>query len=98
MLPASFAPMILKLVMPKIMDNVMKVFKLDKVLEYVEKPNSADDKLIVHDRELKLLREMVIDLGKESHPPVIDLDEWEDVKDTIKKLKNKKVFKSLNAK
>ncbi len=95
MLPASFAPMILKLVMPKIMDNVMKVFKLDKVLEYVEKPNSADDKLIVHDRELKLLREMVIDLGKESHPPVIDLDEWEDVKDTIKKLKNKKVFKKL---
>ena len=95
MLPASIAPMILKLVKPKIMDNVMKVFKLDKVLEYVEKPNSADDKLIVHDRELKLLREMVIDLGKESHPPVIDLDEWEDVKDTIKKLKNKKVFKKL---
>ena len=95
MIPATFAPMILKLVMPKLMDHFMKVFKLDKVLEYVEKPNSADDKLIVHDRELKLLREMVIDLGKESHPPVIDLDEWEDVKDTIKKLKNKKVFKKL---
>ena len=38
------------------------------------------------------------DLDDKSHPPVIDLEEWEDVKATIKKIKNKKVFKSLNAK
>ena len=42
MIPASFAPMILKLIMPKLMDHFMKVFKLNKVLEYVEKPNDAD--------------------------------------------------------
>ena len=42
MIPASFAPMILKLVMPKIMDHIMSVFKLDKVLKYVEQPNEAD--------------------------------------------------------
>ena len=42
MIPASFAPMILKLIMPKMMDHFMKVFKLDKVLEYVEQPNDAD--------------------------------------------------------
>ena len=42
MIPASFAPMILKIIMPKLMDHVMSVFKLDKVLEYVEKPNEAD--------------------------------------------------------
>ena len=42
MIPATFAPMILKLVMPKVTDHIMKVFKLDKVLEYVEKPNEAD--------------------------------------------------------
>lgn len=42
MIPASFAPMILKLVMPKIMDHFMSVFKLDKVLKYVEQPNEAD--------------------------------------------------------
>ena len=42
MIPASFAPMIAKLVLPKIMDHFMKVFKLDKVLEYVEQPNAAD--------------------------------------------------------
>ena len=98
MLPASFAPMILKLVMPKIMDNVMKVFKLDKVLEYVEKPNSADDKLIVHDRELKLLREMVIDLGKDSHPEKPFEDRISKLEEFEKQVRNKKVFKSLNAK
>ena len=42
MIPATFAPRILKLVMPKIMDHFMKVFKLDKVLQYVEQPNEAD--------------------------------------------------------
>ncbi len=42
MIPVSFAPMITRLVLPKIMDHFMKVFKLDKVLEYVEQPNEAD--------------------------------------------------------
>ena len=42
MLPASFAPMILKLIMPKIMDQFMEIFKLDKVLKYVEQPNELD--------------------------------------------------------
>ena len=42
MIPATFAPMILKLVMPKVTDHLMKVFKLDKVLQYVEQPNEAD--------------------------------------------------------
>ena len=42
MIPASFAPMLFKLVMPKIMDHFMQVFKLDKVLKYVEQPNEAD--------------------------------------------------------
>ena len=42
MLPASFAPMLLKLLMPKLMDHFTKVFKLDKVLNYVEQPNELD--------------------------------------------------------
>ena len=42
MIPVSFAPMITRLVLPKIMDHFMKVFKLDMVLEYVEQPNEAD--------------------------------------------------------
>ena len=95
MIPATFAPMILKLIMPKLMDHFMKVFKLDKVLQYVEQPNELDDQVADMRRDLKILRQHVIDLDKESHPPVIDLDEWKDVKDTIKKLKNKKAFKKL---
>ena len=42
MIPVSFMPMVLKYVMPKITDHIMKVFKLDKVLSYVEQPNDAD--------------------------------------------------------
>ena len=37
-------PLILKLVLPKATDHIAKVFKLDKVLKYVEQPNEADIK------------------------------------------------------
>ena len=96
MIPISFAPMVLKWVLPEVREILVPLFK------YKDEPNDADKKLVVQGKklesqgkELKLLREMVIDLGKESHPPVIDLDEWKDVKDTIKKLKNKKGVKKL---
>ena len=43
--------------------------------KYKDEPNDADKKLVVQEKklesqgkELKLLREMVIDLGKDSHP------------------------------
>ena len=49
---------------------------------------------ILHGDSLDLLKE----LDDKSHPPAIDLDEWADMQATIKKIKNKKVFKSLNAK
>ena len=96
MFPLSFRPMIWKTVLPEILELLVPLNK------YKDEPNDADKKIIVQGKklesqgkEIKLLREMVIDLGKESHPPVIDLDEWKDVKDTIKKLKNKKAFKKL---
>ena len=75
MIPATFAPMILKLVLPKIMDNVMKVFKLDKVLEYVEKPNELDvqmedveKKCSAIDLKIKAMEDMLIELDRDSHP------------------------------
>lgn len=55
MIPASFAPMILKLVMPKIMDHFMEVFKLDKVLRYVEQPNELDDEVKKHKEHISML-------------------------------------------
>ena len=68
MIPATFAPMILKLIMPKLMDHFVKVFKLDKVLQYVEQPNELDDQVADIRRDLKILREHIIDLDKDSHP------------------------------
>ena len=37
--------MILKWVLPKFLDHIMKAFKLDKVLSYVEEPNELDHKV-----------------------------------------------------
>ena len=36
---------ILKWVLPKVLDHIMKVFKLDKVLDYVENDNFLDIKV-----------------------------------------------------
>lgn len=46
-------PMLLKLLLPKILDHLMKVFKLDKVLRYVEEDNELDHK--VKDLEDKIV-------------------------------------------
>ena len=55
MLPASFAPMILKLILPKVSDHFMKVFKLDKVLKYVEDDNEADLEIKKHKEQINML-------------------------------------------
>ena len=57
MLPASFAPMLLKLLMPKIMDQFMEMFKLDKVLKYVEQPNDADQRIDKLETQIIMLAE-----------------------------------------
>ena len=94
---------VLKLILPKVMDHVAKIFKLPKVLEYVENDNELDVQM--RDIEQKCtdigfkvsaMQTVLKDLDDKSHPPVINLKEWEEVKDTIKKIKNKKAFKSLN--
>ena len=75
MIPATFAPMILKLIMPKLMDHFMKVFKLEKVLEYVEQPNELDvqmkdveKKCFTIDSKIRAMEDMLIELDRDSHP------------------------------
>ena len=68
MIPATFAPMILKLIMPKLMDHFMKVFKLDKILQYVEQPNELDVQMTSVDLKIKAIEDMLIELDKDSHP------------------------------
>ena len=98
MIPATFAPMILKLIMPKLMDHFMKVFKLDKVLQYVEQPNELDDQVADMRIELKVLKQHIIDLDKDSHPEKPFDDRIAKLEEFEKQVRNKKVFKSLNAK
>ena len=92
MIPASFVPYIIKLIAPelteKIANHIAKIFKLPQLVNYMELPNDADQRVDKLEAQIKMLAE-------DQHPPVIDLDEWEDVKNTIKIIKNKKVFKKL---
>ena len=89
MIIAKLAKVVLKLIMPEIIEHLMKIFKMDKLVNYMELPNDADLRIDKLESQIKMLAE-------DQHPPAIDLKEWEDVRETIKKIKNKKVFKSLN--
>ena len=92
--------MILKLILPKVMDHVAKIFKLPKVLEYVENDNELDVQMRDIEQKctdigfkVRAMQTVLKDLDDKSHPPAIDLKEWEDVKETIKIIKRKKAFK-----
>ena len=85
--------MLLKFILPKVMDHVAKVFKLPKVLSYVEQDNELDV-------QMRDIEQKCTDIGFKvtaMETVLKDLD-LEDMQETIKKIKNKKVFKSLNAK
>ena len=41
--------------MPKMMDHFMQVFKLDKVLQYVEQPNELDVEVKKHKEHIDML-------------------------------------------
>jgi len=97
MFPISFAPMIWKYVLPEILELLVPIKNdVEKHSQYVNEPNDADKKLIVHDKELKLLREMVIDLGKDSHPEKPFEDRITKLEAFEKQVRNKKAFKRLN--
>ena len=45
MIPQVLMGKVLKFILPKILDHLMQVFKLDKVLSYVEEDNELDHKV-----------------------------------------------------
>ena len=97
MFPASFAPMIWRWVLPEILELLVPIKDdVKKHSQYVNEPNDADKKLMVHEKEIKLLREMVIDLGKDSHPEKPFEDRISKLEVFEKQVRNKKAFKSLN--
>ena len=100
MIPASFAPMILKLVMPKIMDQFLEIFKLDKVLKYVEQPNELDVQMEdvekkCSDINMKVtaMQTLIKDLDKNSHPIQPFDDRIKKLEEFEKQVRRKKAFK-----
>ena len=55
MIVAKIAKAVLKLILPDVTEHLIKVFKLDKVISYVELPNEADEGI----KKLKVENEMV---------------------------------------
>ena len=96
---------LLKLLLPKEADYVAKIFKLDKVLRYVEEDNELDVQF--RDVEKKCtdigfkvtaMQGVIKELDADSHPPLKLEDRISKLEDFAKQVRNKKVFKSLNAK
>ena len=57
--------MIQKLIIEAAVKLIAKQFKLDKVLEYVEKPNSADKKIKKLEKRVKQLEDEAIKINFE---------------------------------
>jgi len=75
-----------------IIDQVAKIFKLDKVLRYVEQDNELDvamknveNKCTEIDLKIKAMQSILKDLDSAS--PSVDLDEIKDIKKNVNKLK-----------
>ena len=55
MIVQALAGKVLKLVLPNVLEHLMKVFKLDKVLNYVEQDNELDHKVKELESRIKKL-------------------------------------------
>ena len=91
---------LLKLVLPKVLDHVMKVFKMDKVLRYVEEDNELD--VQVRDIEQKCtdigfkvtaMQTLIKELDENSHPIQPFDDRIKKLEEFEKQVRRKKAFK-----
>ena len=94
---------VLKFILPKVMDHIMKVIKLDKVLRYVEEENEVDvavknveKKCLEIDRKLKAMKSVLKELDNVAHKPIDDLtDRLKNLEKVTEKVKKLRAFKSL---
>ena len=56
----------------KVMKMLLKQFKLDKVLDYVENPNDADERIDKLELDVYHQSKLIEKLEKDSHPPVCE--------------------------
>ena len=80
MILGKIAKAVLKLIMPDVIEHLMKIFKMDKLVNYMELPNEADRGLKKLEDEFNILTGTVKDMVKD----------MAEVKDAIKKVKNMK--------
>ena len=68
MIIGKIAKAVLKLIMPDIVEHLMKIFKMDKLVNYMELPNEADkgvEKLkVAHEMVKGELKDMVNEVNK----------------------------------
>ena len=64
MIIGKIAGAVLKLILPDVTEHLLRIFKLDKVLNYMELPNDADQRLDRVEEQVKMLAEAFKSLGK----------------------------------
>ncbi len=87
MIPAVLIGKILKKIVPKILDILMKQFpgleKIDKLVNYMEKPNDAD-------KEIEKLKKLLLDKDLKMHEQDMRINKNEDMILELQKKINKK--------
>ena len=57
MIISKIAKAVLKLLLPDVTEHLLKIFKLDKMLNYMELPNEADMKIEKLEEKIKMMAE-----------------------------------------
>ena len=87
MIPAVLIGKILKKIVPKILEILMKQFpgleKIDKLVNYMEKPNDAD-------KEIEKLKKLLLDKDLKMHEQDMRINKNEDMILELQKKINKK--------
>ena len=89
MIIGKIAKAVLKLAMPDMIEHMMKVFKLDKLVNYMELPNEADKGVLKLQDQINILTGTVKDMTKDINTI------QNNVKDLMKIMKNTKKIRSL---
>ena len=75
MLPALIIPKLIKKLLPVLLDLLMKTFpgleKIDKLVNYMEKPNDAD-------KEIEKIKSLILDKDLKIHELEMRVNNYED--------------------
>ena len=96
MIISKIAKAVFKLIMPDIVEHMMKIFKMDKLVNYMELPNEADRGILKLQDEINILKGTIKGMVKDIQPPKdlpITKNQVDEVLGFMKKVKNMKKFK-----